>query len=189
MKHHRRCASPFPFWWTHACRRFLIKYFPERGRLGHMAQTARRDNVEAASMCQLLANLWPLLLGNVLAFWTARLDKRDGFICGVVSTWQIFMLVTVIGLWCDLPAKEWYDFGIYSCLASFENMVGKNIHIHFVAFVFRQWPDSTTFLWLHMIHMYSLLLPMSWRCPHRFWSSSGTKNIHPRNKTQFNQCS
>ena len=63
---------------AHDCRRFSIKYPPERGALLHMAQSMGRDNVEATSMCQLLVNLWPLLLGNVLAFWTARLDKRKG---------------------------------------------------------------------------------------------------------------
>ncbi len=34
-----------------------------------MAQSTRPDNVEAASMCQLLVNLWPLLLGNVLEWY------------------------------------------------------------------------------------------------------------------------
>ena len=34
-----------------------------------MAQSMGRDNVEATSMCQLLVNLWPLLLGNVLEWY------------------------------------------------------------------------------------------------------------------------
>lgn len=59
-----------------------------------MAQSTRRDNVEAASMCQLLVNLWPLLLGNVLEWYDfgiysflAPQIKVAFFHSSSISTW------------------------------------------------------------------------------------------------------